>query len=137
MVPAKGGLKDLKRKSSWHQRRRSKILAVSLTHWKGGGGAGVSPPPPAVHGRSNTSLPGAFSKFCPPPTPSPAPTRPGHRLLLSDPFAVNNGPFPGRLGVFLWLERLNGGSAPAANPRLGAPGGSGSDLARPGGRPLK
>ena len=35
MVPAKGGPKILKLKSSWHRRRRSKILAVSLKHWKG------------------------------------------------------------------------------------------------------
>ena len=39
MVPAEGGPKILKLKSSWH---RSKILAVSLQHWKGrGGGRGV------------------------------------------------------------------------------------------------
>ena len=35
MVPAKGGPKLLKHKSSWHRRRLSKILAVSLKHWKG------------------------------------------------------------------------------------------------------
>ena len=40
--PAEGGRKILKRKSSWHRRRQSKILAVSLKHWKGrkGGGGG-------------------------------------------------------------------------------------------------
>ena len=44
MVPAEGGLKILKLRSSWHRRRRSKILDVSLEHWKGrrgGGGEGV------------------------------------------------------------------------------------------------
>ena len=35
MVPAEGRPKNLKLKSSWHRRRRSKILAVSLEHWKG------------------------------------------------------------------------------------------------------
>ena len=55
MVPAEGGPKFLKRQSSWHRRRRSKILGVSLNHWKGRGGGG-SPPPPTVCGRSNTSL---------------------------------------------------------------------------------
>ena len=39
MVPAEGGPKNFKLKSSWH---RSKILAVSLKHWKGRrGGRGV------------------------------------------------------------------------------------------------
>ena len=62
MVPTEGGPRVLKRKSSWHRRRRSKILAVSLKHWKGrkgGGGGGPgwdTPRPPAVYGRSNTSL---------------------------------------------------------------------------------
>ena len=35
VVPAEGGPKIVKLKSSWHRRRRSKILAVSLKHWKG------------------------------------------------------------------------------------------------------
>ena len=67
----KGGRKFLKLKSSWHRRRRSKILAVSHTHYKrrgeggrgvqgeggrGGGVRGGTPPPPTVYGRSNTSL---------------------------------------------------------------------------------
>ena len=47
MVPAKGGPKF-----SWHRRRRSKILAVSLKHWKGRRGGGVTgvqePPPPLL-----------------------------------------------------------------------------------------
>ena len=38
MVPAEGRPKILKLKSCWHRRRRSKILAVSLKHWKGRGG---------------------------------------------------------------------------------------------------
>ena len=44
--PAEGGPKNSKRKSSWHRRRRSKILAVSCKHWKGrrGGGRGGYPP---------------------------------------------------------------------------------------------
>ena len=44
----------LKPKSSWHRRRRSKFLAVSLKHWKGrgGGGLGGLPALPAVYGRS-------------------------------------------------------------------------------------
>ena len=45
MVPAKGGPKFIKLKSSWHRRRPRKTLAVSLKHWKGrsgGGGAGGS-----------------------------------------------------------------------------------------------
>ena len=49
MVPAEGGPKSFQVKSSWHQRRRSKILAASLKHWKGrrggesrqGGGGGA------------------------------------------------------------------------------------------------
>ena len=64
MVPAEGRPKIFKGQSSWHRRRRSKILAASLKHWKGrgeggsrGGGA-----PPTVYGRSNTSL-------LPPPHP--------------------------------------------------------------------
>ena len=38
MAPAEGGPKILRLKSSWHRRRRSKILAVSLKHWKGSKG---------------------------------------------------------------------------------------------------
>ena len=41
--PPKGGPKMMKRKSSWHRRRRSKILAVSLQHRKGMRGGGVTP----------------------------------------------------------------------------------------------
>ena len=59
MVSAEGGPKIFKPKSSWHRRRRSKILAVSLKHWKGRGGvrgfqAGGGVPP--LLGRSSTSL---------------------------------------------------------------------------------
>ena len=65
MVPAEGKRKILKLKSSWH---RSKILAVSLKHWKGrrgggglrvggGGSRGGTSPPPTVYRHSNTSLP--------------------------------------------------------------------------------
>ena len=45
VVPAEGGPNILKLKSSWHRRLRSKILAVSLKHWKGrrGGGPGGVP----------------------------------------------------------------------------------------------
>ena len=63
MVPAEGGPNILKLKSSWHRRRRSKILAVSLKGSKGRevrGVRGGTPPPPTVYGRSNASLP------CPP-----------------------------------------------------------------------
>ena len=73
--PPKAGRKFLKLQSSWHRKRRSKILAVSLKHYKrrreGGRGSmgrevrgvrGGTPPPPTVYGRSNTSLP-------PPPHP--------------------------------------------------------------------
>ena len=56
MVPAEGGPNILKRKSSWHRRHRSENSAVSLKHWKGRRRA-----PPAVCGRSNTSL-GAMQK---------------------------------------------------------------------------
>ena len=61
MVPAEGGPTMLKLQSSWHRRRRSKILAVSLKHWKGRRGGGVqggggTPTPPAVYGPLNTSL---------------------------------------------------------------------------------
>ena len=57
----------LKRKSSWHRRRRSKILDVSLKHWKGrrrgrGPRGGGVPPPPAAYDRSNTSLQGTVSE---------------------------------------------------------------------------
>ena len=38
MLPAKGRPKCFELKSSWRQRRRSKILAVSLKHWNGSGG---------------------------------------------------------------------------------------------------
>ena len=41
MVPAKGGPKIFKPKSSWGRTRRSKIEAVSLQHWKGRRGGGV------------------------------------------------------------------------------------------------
>ena len=71
MTPAEGGPQILKLKSSWHRRRRSKIFAVSLKHYKRrreggkgskgrgvGGGQGRYPPPRTVYGRSNTSLPG-------------------------------------------------------------------------------
>ena len=64
MVPAEGGPKIFERKSSWHRRHRSKTLAVSLKHWKGGlgrgtggPGGGAAPSPPAVYGPSLTSLP--------------------------------------------------------------------------------
>ena len=61
MVPAEGGPRFFKLKSSWGRRCRSKILAVSLKYWKGGGGGGPGgrgyPPPPTVYGRCNTSLP--------------------------------------------------------------------------------
>ena len=50
MVPGEGGPKLFKRKSSWH---RSKILAV---RGEGGSRGRVTPPPPAVYGRSNTAL---------------------------------------------------------------------------------
>ena len=50
MVPAEGGPNILKLKSSWHRSRRSKILAVSLKHWKGRGGPGRPPPPPSSYG---------------------------------------------------------------------------------------
>ena len=56
------GPKIFKRKSSWHRRRRRKILAVSLKHWKGrtgggeGGQGGGVKPPSTVHGRSTTPL---------------------------------------------------------------------------------
>ena len=73
MAPAEGGPKILKVQSSWHRRRRSKTLAVSLKHWKGRRGGwheasvsdwgGVPPPAPAAYGRSDTSLPS------PPPPP--------------------------------------------------------------------
>ena len=60
MVPAEGGPKIVKLQSFWCRRRGSKILAVSLKHWKGRrwgrGGRGGYPPPPTVYGRSNTSL---------------------------------------------------------------------------------
>ena len=35
LVPAEGGPTFFKLKSSWHRRRRGKILAVSPKHWKG------------------------------------------------------------------------------------------------------
>ena len=84
---AEGGPKFLKRKSSWHRRRRSKNFGCqpqTLEGEEGGlGGKGGAPPPPAVYGRSNTSLP-------PPSPPRPAvhgrtrdgeQVRAGHRLV--------------------------------------------------------
>ena len=59
MVPAEGGPKNFKLKSSW---RQSKILAVSPKHLEeeeeggGGGVRGGTPPPPTVYGCSNTWL---------------------------------------------------------------------------------
>ena len=41
VVPAEGGPNILKRKSSWHRRRRIKTLAVSLKRWKGRRGGGL------------------------------------------------------------------------------------------------
>ena len=77
--PPKAWPEILKLKPSWRQRRRSKILAVSLKHWKGrrgggkeglwGGGA-----PPTVYSRSNTSLAGGR----PGVLRSAVPTRLGH-----------------------------------------------------------
>ena len=65
MVPAEGGPKILKRKSSWHRRHRSKNFGCEPQTLEGeGGGAGGfgggggTPPPPAVYGRSNASLHG-------------------------------------------------------------------------------
>ena len=47
MVPAEDRPKLLKLKSSWHRRRRSKLLAVNLKYWKAkyweGGGGGTRP----------------------------------------------------------------------------------------------
>ena len=52
VVPTEGGPKFFKLKSSWRRRRRSKILAVNLKHWKGRrggrekggpGGGGLTP----------------------------------------------------------------------------------------------
>ena len=59
--PCRRRAKNVKLKSSWHRRRRSKILAVSLKHGKGRRGGGVQggggyPPLPTVYGRPNTSL---------------------------------------------------------------------------------
>ena len=51
MAPAEGGPNILKLQSSWHRRRRSKTLAVSLKHWKrtrGGGVMGGGTPPPLL-----------------------------------------------------------------------------------------
>ena len=70
MAGTPGGPKILKLESSWHKRRRSKILAVRPKHWKGRRGGGsrglggegggvqgaVPPPPPGVYGHSNTPL---------------------------------------------------------------------------------
>ena len=53
MVPAEGGPKILKLKSSWHRRLRSKMWAVSLKQWKGrrgGGSRGGGYPPPSACG---------------------------------------------------------------------------------------
>ena len=55
-APAEGAAKDLKRKSAWHRRRRSKMLAVGLKHWKGEREGGAPAPPPAAHSSSNASL---------------------------------------------------------------------------------
>ena len=47
MVPGEGEPKSFELKSSWHQRRWSKILPVSLKHlkeWGGGGGSRGVPP---------------------------------------------------------------------------------------------
>ena len=43
MVPAEGGLKTLKLKSSWHRRRRSTIWLSASNIGRGGGGRGVPP----------------------------------------------------------------------------------------------
>ena len=48
VVPAEGGPNILKLQSSWHRRRRSKMLAVSLKHWKGNGEEGRRGPPPPL-----------------------------------------------------------------------------------------
>ena len=47
-VPAEGGPKKFKLKSSLRQRHRSKILAVSLKHWKGRRGQYIPAPSPAT-----------------------------------------------------------------------------------------
>ena len=63
MVPAEGGPKILKLKSSWQRRRQSKHFGCQpqTLEGEGGGGGGVvqgggTRPPPTVYGRSNTSL---------------------------------------------------------------------------------
>ena len=62
MVPAEGGPKVLKLKSSWHRRRRSKILAASLKHWKRRSRGGYPPSSCGVR---------PFYYIPAPPTPSP------------------------------------------------------------------
>ena len=86
----------MKRKSSWHQRRRSKILAVSLKHWKGRGEGGGGylphfqcipppPPPPPPWSRIGKRSPGAH-----PPAPPP------HKDLVALEMEMEC-PEPGRL----------------------------------------
>ena len=51
--PRRGRAKNFKLKSCWHRRRQSKILAVSLKHWKrrrGGGSRGGGGHPPSFYG---------------------------------------------------------------------------------------
>ena len=126
-----GGPKILKRKSSWHRRRRSKILAASLKHWKGRGGGGALP---AAHGRSNTSLAGPRPPPCRGPNDPPSGTlrhgsaraRPQQRIpqtlvrgLSAPERAAEGRRGPGRRWGRAIPRRYAHGPAPPRCPRTG------------------
>ena len=56
MVPAEGGPKNFKRKSSWHRRRLSRKFGCQPQTLEGEEGGKGGTPPPTVYGTSNTSL---------------------------------------------------------------------------------
>ena len=79
MVPAEGRPKVFKLKSSWRRRHQSKILAVSLKHWKGrrGGGSREVTPPSSYGVQPFQNITGTP----PPPLLQRAQPMPSHRQL--------------------------------------------------------
>ena len=101
MVPAEGGPKFLELKSSWHRMRRSKFLAVSLTHWKGrrGGGRGIQGGVPSRLLRCTAILihhcPTAHQGVDRPPLPAASvesPRQPSDRVYAPEPVPANRFP---------------------------------------------
>ena len=98
--PPKGGLKILKRKSSWHRRRRSRNVGCQPQTLEGeGGGSGGGVPPlllrctaVPIHPWARSLPPGGSAAMPPPPPSSEGdgaaaahPHKPGQRLMSPVP----------------------------------------------------